>query len=63
MTERLRVVNPSPAAWEALGTTLSVLVEAQGLVLSDIPKSFIFDISKVFAFDFVPPYPSELGAI
>lgn len=84
---RGRLVNPSPATWEALGTTLAVLVEDQGLVLRETPRSFIFDIlisrscreigavlvsrnvkdlsriAKVFAFDFVPPYPSALGAI
>jgi predicted nucleic acid-binding protein len=82
---RGRLVNPSPAAWEALGTTLARLVEDHGVVLSKIPKSFIFDIlisyscreigavlvsrnvkdlariAKVFTFDFVPPYPSEVG--
>jgi predicted nucleic acid-binding protein len=82
---RGRLVNPSTAAWEALGTTLARLVEDQGLVLRDVPKSFIFDIlisyscreigavlvsrntkdlariAKMFAFDFVLPYPSEVG--
>jgi predicted nucleic acid-binding protein len=41
---RRRVVNPSAAAWEALGTTLARLVEGQGLVLSEVRKSFVFDI-------------------
>jgi predicted nucleic acid-binding protein len=41
---RRRLVNPSAAAWEALGTTLARLVENEGLVLSGVRKSFIFDI-------------------
>jgi predicted nucleic acid-binding protein len=80
---RGRLVNPSPAAWEQLGTTLATLVADEGLVLRDVRRSFIFDIliarscremgailvsrnmtdlsriAKVFAFDFVPPYPSQ----
>lgn len=41
---RGRLVNPSRAAWEALGTTLATLVETQGLVLRDVRRSFVFDI-------------------
>ena len=41
---RGRLVNPSPAAWEALGTTLATLVEDEGLVLHDVRRSFVFDI-------------------
>jgi predicted nucleic acid-binding protein len=41
---RRRVVNPSTAAWEALGTTLARLVADEGLVLSEVRKSFVFDI-------------------
>ena len=41
---RGRLLNPSPAAWEALGTTLAALVEEEGLVLRDIRRSFVFDI-------------------
>jgi hypothetical protein len=37
-------VNPSPAAWEALGTTLAALVEDEGLVLREVRRSFVFDI-------------------
>ena len=79
---RGRLVNPSPAAWDALGTTLATLVEEEGLVLRDARRSFVFDIliarscreigatlisrngtdlsriARIFAFDFVPPYPS-----
>ena len=80
---RGRLVNPSPAVWEQLGTTLATLVADEGLVLRDVRRSFVFDIliagscremgailvsrnvsdlsriGKVFAFDFVPPYPSK----
>jgi len=41
---RGRLANPSPAAWEALGTTLATLVEDDGLVLRDVRRSFVFDI-------------------
>jgi predicted nucleic acid-binding protein len=41
---RGRLINPSVAAWEALGTTLARLVEDSGLVLLEVRKSFIFDI-------------------
>src|SRR3982074_1162524 len=41
---RRRVVNPSAAAWEALGGTLARFVENEGLVLGDVRKSLIFDI-------------------
>ena len=32
---RGRLVNPSPAAWKVLGTTLAALVEEEGLVLRE----------------------------
>ena len=41
---RGRLLTPSAAAWEALGTTLAALVEREGLVLRDIRRSFVFDI-------------------
>jgi predicted nucleic acid-binding protein len=41
---RGRLVNPSPTAWEQLGTTLATLVEEEGLMLRDIRRSFVFDI-------------------
>lgn len=41
---RGRVLNPSPAAWDALGKTLAALVEDEGLVLRDVRRSFVFDI-------------------
>jgi len=83
---RERIVTPSAAAWDALGTTLATLVREDGLELKATPRSFIFDIliafscreigavlisansrdlariARVFAFDFVPPYP-ELSTV
>jgi predicted nucleic acid-binding protein len=83
---RERIVTPSAAAWDALGTTLATLVREDGLQLRATPRSFIFDIliafscreigavlisansrdlariARVFAFDFVPPYP-ELSTV
>src|SRR5438477_10499684 len=41
---RGRLLNPSPAAWGALGTTLAALVEQDGLVLREVRRSFVFDI-------------------
>jgi predicted nucleic acid-binding protein len=41
---RGRVLNPSPDAWDALGSTLAVLVEQDGLVLREVRRSFVFDI-------------------
>lgn len=41
---RRRLVNPSAAAWQALGTTLARLVEDEGLVLGEVRRSFIFDV-------------------
>jgi predicted nucleic acid-binding protein len=41
---RGRLVNPSVAAWESLGTTLAALVEDDGLVLREVRRSFVFDI-------------------
>lgn len=82
---RGRLLTPSSAAWEALGTTLAALVEDEGLVLHDVRRSFVFDIliarscrdigatlisrtavdlsriARVFAFDFVAPYPVQSG--
>jgi predicted nucleic acid-binding protein len=83
---RDRVINPSPDAWQALGTTLARLVHDEGLVLREVRRSFVFDIliarscreagailvsrnvsdlariAKVFAFDYVSPYPPQSRA-
>lgn len=42
--KRGRVLTPSAAAWDALGLTLSALREAEGLVLSEVRRSFALDI-------------------
>jgi hypothetical protein len=39
-----RLLAPSGASWDALGTTLATLVEQEGLVLAQTSRSFIFDI-------------------
>ena len=41
---RGRLVNPSPAAWRVLGSTLATFVERDGLVLREARRSFVFDI-------------------
>jgi predicted nucleic acid-binding protein len=41
---RGRVVTPSRASWEILGSTLSQLVWSQGLELRRMPRSFMLDI-------------------
>lgn len=41
---RGRLLTPSARSWEALGTTLSLLRERQGLQLAQVLKSFVFDI-------------------
>lgn len=41
---RGRLLNPSAASWEALGTAFAALVEDEGLVLRDVRRSFVLDI-------------------
>ena len=41
---RGRLITPSAAAWEALGSTLSTLREREGLETARTPRSFVFDI-------------------
>jgi hypothetical protein len=41
---RGRLLNPSSAAWAALGTTLATLVQQDGLVLRDVRRSFVVDM-------------------
>jgi predicted nucleic acid-binding protein len=43
-SRRGRLLIPSAAAWEALGTTLATLVENEGLALREVRRSFVFDI-------------------
>jgi predicted nucleic acid-binding protein len=81
---RQRVVTPGAQSWEMLGTALATMASREGLVLAEVPRSFIFDIlvahscreagtilvtanirdmtriAKVFAFDFVAPFPKLL---
>ena len=47
--KRGRVINPSAAAWEALGKTLAWLVTNEGITLRTTPKSFIFDILLAYS--------------
>ena len=41
---RGRVITPSAASWETLGTVLGTLASRDGLVLAQTPRSFIFDV-------------------
>lgn len=41
---RDRLLTPTAAAWDALGLTLAVLRQAEGLQLSQVRRSFSFDI-------------------
>jgi predicted nucleic acid-binding protein len=41
---RGRVLTPSAASWEALGTTLATLASREGLDLRQVPRSFVFDV-------------------
>ena len=54
--KRSRIINPSAAAWEALGKTLAWLVKNEGVTLHATPRSFIFDILLAYSC-------RELGAI
>lgn len=41
---RGRVLTPSAASWEALGTTLASLGAREGLDTRQVPRSFVFDV-------------------
>ncbi|HEX8209129.1 MAG TPA: PIN domain-containing protein [Longimicrobium sp.] len=41
---RGRVLTPSAASWEALGTVLATLGTREGLDLKQVPRSFVFDV-------------------
>lgn len=41
---RGRVLVPSASTWNVLGTTLSQLAKTEGLILSRVQRSFVFDI-------------------
>jgi predicted nucleic acid-binding protein len=44
-----RIFAPSAAAWEALGRTLDLLREREGLQLSQVPRSFAFDVLLAYS--------------
>jgi predicted nucleic acid-binding protein len=44
-----RIFAPSAAAWEALGRTLALLREREGLQLSQVPRSFAFDVLLAYS--------------
>jgi predicted nucleic acid-binding protein len=46
---RSRVLAPSAAAWDALGRTLAVLRDREGLQLAQVPRSFVFDILAAYS--------------
>jgi predicted nucleic acid-binding protein len=46
---RGRVLTPTAAAWDALGLTLSTFREVEGLVLSEVRRSFALDILLAFS--------------
>jgi predicted nucleic acid-binding protein len=41
---RGRLATPGPTAWDTLGRTLAQLVRTEGLVLRQMPRSFMLDI-------------------
>jgi predicted nucleic acid-binding protein len=41
---RDRVIAPSLRSWNVLGTALATLVNREGLVLSQVRRSFVFDV-------------------
>ncbi len=41
---RGRVLAPSAASWDALGTTRAALGAREGLDLGQVPRSFVFDV-------------------
>lgn len=44
---RGRVLTPSAAGWDALGTTLATLAAREGVDLRQVPRSFVFDVLVV----------------
>jgi len=54
--KRGRIINPSAAAWDALGKTLAWLVRNEGVDLRTIRRSFIFDVLLAYSC-------RELGAV
>ena len=46
---RERMLTPSAAAWDALGRTLATLRDREGLQLSQVPRSFTFDVLLAYS--------------
>jgi predicted nucleic acid-binding protein len=46
---RGRILTPSPAAWDALGLTLSRLRAEGSLDLATMPRGFVFDVLIAFS--------------
>jgi predicted nucleic acid-binding protein len=46
---RGRLLTPTAAAWDALGLTLATLREKEGLQLSQVRRSFAFDILVAYS--------------
>jgi predicted nucleic acid-binding protein len=46
---RDRMLTPSAAAWDALGRTLATLREREGLQLSQVRRSFVFDVLLAYS--------------
>lgn len=46
---RDRMLTPSSEAWDALGRTLATLRERAGLQLSQVPRSFAFDVLLAYS--------------
>jgi predicted nucleic acid-binding protein len=46
---RGRILTPSPAAWDALGLTLSRLRSEGTLDLASMPRGFVFDVLIAFS--------------
>jgi len=44
-----RIFAPSVDAWDALGRTLGILREQEGMKLSQVPRSFAFDILLAYS--------------
>ena len=41
---RGRILTPSVHSWHALGTRMAMLVDREGLVLTQVRRSFVFDV-------------------
>lgn len=48
-TRHNRMLTPTAAAWDALGRTLATLRDREGLQLSQVPRSFAFDVLLAYS--------------